>query len=254
VTLVLYYHQLSDDASPLAVSPSLFSRHLDVLHECEATVLTAHELAVAHDAGAIPERGVAITFDDGFATAVAEARARLAEHGFRATFFCVAGHLGGLSDWPSRLPGAPVEPLADVDALRSLVADGHEIGSHGWRHAPLDADADLHAEVVESRELLESTLGSAVRTFAYPYGAKPTDAARSVVERTYDAAFTTTVGRVTPASRRALVPRVDAHYLRDPRLLRRVVGGSLDTYLGARRLGARTRRVVRRDYVGAGAR
>jgi peptidoglycan/xylan/chitin deacetylase (PgdA/CDA1 family) len=254
MTLVLYYHQLSDDASPLAVSPALFSRHLEVLAECGATVLTARELVEARRDGGLPERSVSITFDDGFAAAVAEARTRLRSAGMRATFFCVAGHLGGRSDWPSRLPGAPVQPLAESDALRTLAREGHEIGSHGWSHAPLDVEADLERELVASRDELAAMLGVEVRTYAYPYGAMPSPAARAVVERTYDGAFTTAVARVGADSSPWLLPRVDAHYLRDPQRLRQAVEGSANGYLGVRSLGSRTRRAVRKDYVTGPAR
>jgi peptidoglycan/xylan/chitin deacetylase (PgdA/CDA1 family) len=249
VTLVLYYHELSEDDSPLCVSPSLFSEHLAVLAECRANVLTAAELADALDRDSVPARTVVLTFDDGFAASVREARPRLEEARMRATFYCVAGHLGGENDWPTQPPGVVSRPLASVDELRELVRDGHEIGSHGWTHAPLDGPADLEREIVASRSELESTLGTKVRTFAYPYGASPTSEARALVAQTYVAAFGTTIGRVRGDSPRQELPRVDAHYLRDPRLLRRVVTGSLDVYLGARRIGSRTRRAFRKDYV-----
>lgn len=254
MTLVLYYHQLSDDPSPLSVPADLFSRHLEVLADCGATVLTAREFVGARRDGALPERAVSITFDDGFAAAVTEARTRLRAAGMRATFFCVAGHLGGRSDWPSRLPEAPVQPLAGRDALRTLAREGHEIGSHGWSHAPLDANADVERELVDSRDELAAVLDVEVRTFAYPYGATPSTAARALAARTYDGAFTTVAARVGPDSPRWLLPRVDAHYLRDPHRLRRAVEGSANGYLGVRRLGSRTRRAMRKDYVPGPAR
>jgi peptidoglycan/xylan/chitin deacetylase (PgdA/CDA1 family) len=254
VTLALYYHQLSEDPSPLSVSPDLFSRHLEVFAECGATVLTARELVEARRERALPERAVSITFDDGFAAAVAEAQRRLRSAGMRATFFCVAGHLGGRSDWPSRLRGAPVQPLAGRDELRMLAREGHEIGSHGWSHAPLDAEADFERELVASRDELAAVLDLEVRTFAYPYGAMPSVAAGALVARTYDGAFTTAAARVGPDSPLWLLPRVDAHYLRDPHRLRRAVEGSANGYLGVRRLGSRTRRAMRKDYVPGPAR
>jgi peptidoglycan/xylan/chitin deacetylase (PgdA/CDA1 family) len=254
VTLVLFYHELSDDDSPLSISPELFSEHLAVLASAGADVLTVTELAQALGGGAVPDRTVVLTFDDSFAAAVCEARPRLAAAGMRATFFCVAGHLGGESDWPSRAPGAPVGPLATADALAELARDGHEIGSHGWSHAPLDGDADLRLEIVDSQRVLAAATGSEIRSFAYPYGAPPTAAARALVEQTYTAACDTSLGRVGSESSPYELARVDAHYLRDPRLLRRVVTGSLDAYLGMRRLGSRTRRALRKNYVAGGAR
>jgi peptidoglycan/xylan/chitin deacetylase (PgdA/CDA1 family) len=241
----LYYHQLNDESSPLSISPELFSRHLDVIVDLGVDVVTAAELADAR----FDRDAVVITFDDAFAEAVEHARPLLAARDMRATFFCVAGHIGGHSDWPSRLPSAPVQPLAGPDALRELARDGHEIGSHGWTHAPLDVDSDLDLELVASRDALTALTDAAVRTFAYPYGARPTAAARAAVAQTYDLAFATTVGRVAPSADPVLLPRIDAHYVRDPRLLRRVLVGACDTYLGLRRLGSRTRRAVRRDYL-----
>jgi peptidoglycan/xylan/chitin deacetylase (PgdA/CDA1 family) len=254
VTLVLYYHELSHDRSPLAVPPELFSEHLAVLASCQATLLTVFELAEALQDGGAPDRTVVLTFDDAFTAAVREALPRLAAAGMRATFFCVAGHLGGRSDWPSRPPGAPVGPLATADELAALTREGHETGSHGWSHAPLDGDTDLRLEIVESQTVLAAATGTQVRSFAYPYGAQPTAAARALVELKYNAACGTSIRRVGRDSSRYNLPRVDAHYLRDPRLLRRVVTGSFDAYLGARRIGSRTRRAFLKDYVPGGAR
>lgn len=251
MSVVLSYHELSGDDSPLCIPPGLFSEHLAALVSAGATVLTAAELVHALERRAVPERAVALTFDDGFATAVREARPRLAHVGMRATFYCVAGHLGGRSDWPSRLPGAPVRPLASPRELAALAAEGHEIGSHGWSHAPLDGTADLERELVGSKRALEAAAGVAVTTFAYPYGAPPSREARALVERTYAGAFGAAPHRVCGGADRTLLPRIDAHYLRDPRLLGRVVDGSLGAYLGLRRVGSRTRRAFRKDYVTA---
>jgi peptidoglycan/xylan/chitin deacetylase (PgdA/CDA1 family) len=190
-----------------------------------------------------------LTFDDGFAAAVREAPARLEAAEMRATFFVVAGHIAGASDWHSRVPGAPVAALAPAPELTDLARRGHEIGSHGWFHEPLDGDADLQREIVESKTALAAATQAEIRTFAYPYGARPTTAARSLVEQTYDAAFGTAARRVSPGSPRWNLPRIDAHYVRDPVLLRRVVTGSLDEYLTLRRVASRARRTFRKDYV-----
>ena len=214
-------------------------------------MLTAGELADALPAAAVQEPAVVITFDDGFAQAVGEARGRLKEAGMHATFFCVAGHLGATSEWPGRRPDTPVRPLASVEELAALARDGHEIGSHGWSHAALDGETDLRREILESKAALSTVAGCEVRTYAYPYGARPSTSAHALVRQTYAAAFGTRAGRAGTGSPRYELPRVDAHYLRDPRLLRRVVGGSLDAYLVARRFGSRARRAYRKDYVAA---
>ena len=88
-----------------------------------------------------------------------------------------------------------------------------------------------------------------MRTYAYPYGALRHAEARRLVERTYDAACTTRVASVGDGPIYAL-PRVDAHYLRRPEILRRAVAGSLGSYLALRRFGPRAR-AIRQDYVAA---
>ena len=85
--------------------------------------------------GRPPERAVALTFDDGFASVVDHALPLLLERGFPATVFCVAGYLGGLNDWPTepaRPPAALATPPRWPAGRRPL-----EIGSHGIQHAPL---------------------------------------------------------------------------------------------------------------------
>src|SRR5262249_36764232 len=150
--------------------------------------------------GDMPERAVLITFDDAFAAAVREARSRLAAAGMRGTFFCVAGHLGGGRGWASPTPDAPLRGPPSAGDPRGPAPDGHQLRAPGWSHAPLDGEADLRREVVESRDALAATTGAQIRSFAYPYGATPTPAARAAVAGTYDISFGTTIGRVDRAA------------------------------------------------------
>jgi hypothetical protein len=69
------------------------------------------------------------------------------------------------------------------------------------------------------------------------------------VERTYDSAWTTALELVTTGADIHALPRVDAHSVRRPWLLRAAFEGSLGSYLRARRLGATARRTLRADFV-----
>jgi hypothetical protein len=96
--------------------------------------------------------------------------------------------------------------------------------------------------------VLEQAAGVPVTSFAYPYGAGPSPAARALVASTYAAACTTRLGAVGQRTDVHALPRVDSHYLRRPQLLARALSGSLGPYLGARGLAARARRALVKDY------
>jgi peptidoglycan/xylan/chitin deacetylase (PgdA/CDA1 family) len=248
--LILTYHAVEPGPAPLCVEPELFREHVDALVESGANTLTLSELAAAAAADAIPERAVTITFDDGCASVARFAGPLLAERGLSATVFCVAGHLGGVTDWPTQPAGVPVFELARAEELEELAAMGIEIGSHGVEHFPLAFADERRAreELLESKDALEQAVGVPVRTFAYPYGAPPSPAARALVPEAYSAACGVRLGIMGAGSDVFALPRVDVHYVRRPELLRRAVGGGLRAYLRVRGLGARARRLVKTDY------
>jgi peptidoglycan/xylan/chitin deacetylase (PgdA/CDA1 family) len=252
--LALTYHAVGAGEGPLYVDRTTLATHLDCIVESGARAVTVSELADTLRSGPIQQRTVAITFDDGFASVARVAAPLLEERRLRATVFCVAGHLGGTSDWPSALPDAPRHELARADELAELARAGWEIGCHGMTHAPLvdDSCTFLDRELLEAKARLEGAVGVPVRSFAYPYGAAPSRAARQLVVETYTAACSTRLGYVDAGADPWALPRVDAHYLRWSGLLRAALSGALGFYLSTRGLGARARRVVRRDYAVAG--
>lgn len=251
--LVLVYHGVEAGPPPLFLEPALFRRHVECLVEAGATALTVGELARLLEAGRpLPERAVAITFDDAFGSVVDHAAPVLIEYGLPATVFAVAGYLGGRNDWPSQPSGVPRRPLAGAADLAELARAGFEIGSHGTAHLPLtSADAAVaRRELVDSRQLLEDSLGVPVTSFAYPYGATPSVAALAIARSAYRCAGNVAFERVDHGHDLFALPRVDAHYLSRPALLRRAALGSLGPYLRVRKAGARLRRVFAPDHVG----
>ncbi len=249
--LVVAYHAIEAGPAPLCLDPASFREHVDAVRAARATVLTVGELADALRAGALPERAVCFTFDDGCASVVGEAAPVLAAAGYAATVFCVAEHLDGYNDWPTQPRSAPRLRLASSAALAELASLGWEIGAHGFRHAPLvRASRELaELEVVEAKRLLEQATGARVRSFALPYDARPSEDAARLLAESYDAVCGGGLRRVEAGDSPLAIPRVDAHYLRSPARLRAAIDGRLDVYLAARRLGARARRLGRAGWV-----
>lgn len=253
--LIITYHAIECGPAPLCVEPALLAEHLDVLADAGARPLTLSGFCAARAEARLPPRAVVLTFDDAFASVVESAAPLLARRGWPATVFAVAGHLGARSDWRSQGAAGRPRALAGAEELRGLAAAGWEIGSHGVSHEPLSAlsDGAAEMEITRSRALLEHAVGAPVGTFAYPYGAVPGPAGLRAVRRTYRAAGTMRTDRVRVGDDSWLLPRVDAHYLRSPGLLRRVTEGGLDPYLRLRALGSSARRLLRSDYLPPGS-
>ena len=250
MTLIVTYHAVERGPEPLCIDPAVFAEHAAVIAESGAETLTVRDLAARLRAGELPERAVAVTFDDGCASVAEHAAPRLAVHGVRATVYCVSGHVGGANDWPTQASWAPRLALAAAGALSGLARAGWEIGSHGVAHRPLAQldDAAARDEVVASRARLEDLTGAEVSSFAWPYGSRPSASAAALIRETYGAACGGGPAVVRPSSDPYALERVDAHYLRDPERLRRAIEGALDRQIATRALAARVRRLVRSDH------
>jgi peptidoglycan/xylan/chitin deacetylase (PgdA/CDA1 family) len=136
--------------------------------------LAEHRRVVDLDALFEPDRGgrprVAITFDDGYRSALAYAVPVLRQLGFPATFFVPTMWVGRQRRWESR--GASALDLMTAEELVELSREGFAIESHG--HAHIDYSraepAAVEADVRTSVKWLTELLGRPPRYFAYPYG------------------------------------------------------------------------------------
>lgn len=101
-------------------------------------------------------RRVALTFDDGpNEIATPMVLDALGEHGVRATFF---------------LLGAMVERRPAL--ARRIVAEGHQVGNHGWAHRKLHLRTPAHIrhELARGAEAIERACGVWPRLFRAPHG------------------------------------------------------------------------------------
>lgn len=247
--LILTYHAVELGPPPLYVAPAQFEAHLEVLDRLGAVALTVSELVRRLRAGALPDRAVALTFDDGFASVCEHAAPLLRQRGWPATVYCVSGHLGGLNDWPTQPASVRRRPLASVEQLRALASDGWEIGGHTHSHPPLGrlSGPALETEIAGCRRRLEEATGAAVTSFACPYGDPPAGPVRSLIEDTYETCCGTRLGLVDAGADPFGLPRVDAHYLRRTPMLARAVRGDR-AHLALRRAGAGVRRRFVQDF------
>lgn len=173
---ILMYHRIApaeearDARRDLVVTPDEFARQMEALarsgwHSITLATL-AHDLAAKSTP---PSRTFVVTIDDGRDDGLTHAAPILRRHGFRATYFVVAGRIGK----PGHMTAAQ---------LRTLTAAGDEIADHTTSHVPLAGQdrAALHHEICDAAETIGASTGHRPETFAYPFG-KVDEAAAAAV-------------------------------------------------------------------------
>jgi peptidoglycan/xylan/chitin deacetylase (PgdA/CDA1 family) len=170
------YHSISRCSNPrfrrYSISPDDFAHQIAYLSEHGYAPVTVSALAETTARGAeLPERAVAITFDDGFADFYTEAFPVLQRYGFPATLYVTTAFVGGTSRWLAP-EGEGDRPMLTWAQLAEVSAGGIECGGHTHTHPRLDSlePAEMREEILTCRDLLEARLGAPVRTFAYPFG------------------------------------------------------------------------------------
>lgn len=223
------WHRIGDSCDGLTTTPDDFTRHLDVLEEWGATVLPLDEAYRLLAAGRLPERAVALTFDDGYASVVEQAWPELRRRGLPATLFAVSDYVryGGRFPWDHRHEsGSDLTRLATAAELCDAAAEGLDIGSHTATHRWLPGlrPREVADELVRSRGALEDLLGRPVTSFAYPMGGWDERIRDQVEAAGYEIAITTERGRNTPGQDPVTLRRAFA--FDRPRDVRRQLDGA----------------------------
>ena len=139
--LILLYHriaELTSDPQLLAVTPSHFAQHLEVLRDYGHPMSLADLISASRDRR-LPPRALAVTFDDGYADTLECAEPRLVREGIPATVFVTTAYVGGMREfWWDDLERLLLCPGRLPQTLRLRV--GGTV--HEW---PLD-DAALYDE------------------------------------------------------------------------------------------------------------
>jgi peptidoglycan/xylan/chitin deacetylase (PgdA/CDA1 family) len=179
---VLLYHSVNNNPSrhdrPYAVSRAGFAEHAAAIRASGRVAVLVTELAAAlRSERRLPERPVAVTFDDGFADT------------YDAVELLLGIEVSSTVYIPSAAVGARARmsrsAVAEIARLQSV-----EVGAHGVHHLYLDEldDSALADEVQVSKAQLEDLTQVSVHSFAYPHGAHGRRAREAVISAGYRSA------------------------------------------------------------------
>jgi len=239
------YHSISNGPGPTCIEPEAFRLQMAIVEEAGYRVVSLMDVLYwMQDGRELPDRCVALTFDDGFADFATIAFPELHRRGWPVTVFLPAGHVGGFDRWEAPSPFGH-RPLIDWPTVSELAAHGVDFGGHGVVHTDLTRvrGAALEAEVLDSKRAIEDRTGREVTSFAAPYGRSDAEVSR-VVRRHYRMAVGTTLARAGRESDQFDVPRIEMWYFRQPRRWRAFLRGEAEGFLLARRLLRRVRNLA----------
>jgi peptidoglycan/xylan/chitin deacetylase (PgdA/CDA1 family) len=210
---ILMYHDVTSTPAAgfefYSVSPDAFRAQMRFLAWSGYSTVGLDALAHGEAHASLPSRPVVITFDDGFKSCIENAVPHLKRFGFTATFFIVAGLVGGRSRW-LREPLPTDLPLAGWEELRGLIEHGFECGAHSLSHPhlPLLSGQACRAELTESKRVLEDGLAREVPHLAYPYGEYTAEVRAMAQEVGYQTACAVRGGLSGPGDDRFALRRI----------------------------------------------
>lgn len=167
---LLYHHVDTSTPASTSISPERFIEHLDIIHQQGFTVLPLLEiLDKLKNNHPLPEKTVAITFDDGYVSIYKNALKALKSRNMPFTVFinpqAVEKNYGDSMTWQQ---------------LRELQENGGTIANHGNHHQHLLARLDtenkqqwldrITQNILTAQKSLETNLNIQHKLFAYPYG------------------------------------------------------------------------------------
>jgi peptidoglycan/xylan/chitin deacetylase (PgdA/CDA1 family) len=167
---ILFYHRISDDDDPLAVSPRKFRQQMELLAGEGFQAVGLAEAVGLLESGTRAPRTVALNFDDGFRDVGENALPILERLGFRATVFVPTGVVEGTSSFPWYSEQPPVmtwEEIMELDRAGTLRFEAHSV-THP--NLLLLDDEGSRSEITQSKNDLEAHLGRRVEAFCYPAG------------------------------------------------------------------------------------
>jgi len=130
--VMLRYHRIADlesDPHAVAVHPRAFREHLEIIRSRYRTYPLG-SMVRALSQGTLPESGVVVTLDDGYADNLWEAKPALEQYEIPATVFVTTGYIGrGREFWWDELEQLLLQPGTLPNTLR-LDIDGVP---HAWK-------------------------------------------------------------------------------------------------------------------------
>ena len=169
--VILLYHHVAIDTPPsTSISPEKFKEHLEFLRDNNYSVIALDKMIKSVSEGTyLPDKSVAITFDDGYSSIYETAFPLLKSFGFPFTLFLSTGPID--REQQNYMSWKQVREMSDAGVI---------IANHMVEHPymlekqPQESQNDwlnrLEAELLSAETRIKEETGQSHRFLAYPYG------------------------------------------------------------------------------------
>ncbi len=205
---ILVYHYVEIVQNPrdrlrqaMNIKPDTFELQLQLLQKNGYQTYFVRDIPAMIDGRQdLPQKGIMLTFDDGYADFYQYVLPLLQKYNMKATLYIVDNFIGK-------------DGYLTADQLKEIVLSGLvEIGGHTEDHLRLTtlSEADARKQIAEGRDRLQKDYGVSVTTFAYPYGSYNDMLQRLAKEAGYIAAVSEDKGIVQTEKTLFSLPRLRA--------------------------------------------
>ena len=167
--VLLYHHVSTSTPKSTSISPADFEAQMDYLEKNNFAVVPLLDLVSLLRAGKpLPDKTVAISFDDSYASVYESAFPRLKKRGWPFTFFVNTDSVGTSTLFVS------------WDQLREMARAGVTIANHTSTHTHLprkqksesqrDYRQRIRADIESAQQKIQREIGAAPMILAYPFG------------------------------------------------------------------------------------
>lgn len=169
--VILQYHHVSETLPAVtSVSANTFTKHMSYLKEHNFNVIPLNELITALEQGKnLPEKSVAITFDDGYNNNYEQAAPILEKFAYPYTIFVnprlIDEGKGYVMGW---------DKLNELAGKGALIAN--HTAQHDYLHIKLEGESDeqwharIKQDILNSQKRIKEKVGHDYKYLAYPYG------------------------------------------------------------------------------------
>jgi poly-beta-1,6-N-acetyl-D-glucosamine N-deacetylase len=204
-TVLIYHHVSNTMPTSTSISPERFVAHMDYLQKNNYKIVPLLELTEKMRKGEVlPDKTIAITFDDSYADVYTSAYPILKKRGWPFTFFVNTEAVSS-----GKL-------FVTWDQLRDMSAHGVTIANHTTKHEHIvrfkkgetlaQWKERLTQDILSAQSKLEQEIGSAPKIFAYPFGEYNAEV-KAIVKKLGYLAFTQQAGVLTGGTDLQTLPR-----------------------------------------------